>query len=315
MLAATTSTNALAFDPHPLVWLLVVALVASYVYMVKVVGPRAVPAGQPVVTRKQVVAFGAAMLLLWVGADWPMHDLAEEQLYSLHMVQHMIFAYFVPPLALLATPEWLGRLLVGQGRTYAVVKWLAYPITAGLLFTAITMISHIPGVVNGSVENLALHYTMHLLIVVISLNMWMPIVSPLPELRIGYGGKIMYLFLLSVMPMVPAGWLTFAEGVVYDAYDDAAEFWGMTPTEDQQLAGAVMKLGGSVYLWTIAIVIFFRRFMANWEAQQDFGNRYRIPDAEMTPTNDEAPLTFEQVHEVFQAVPPPDEPARPTGGD
>jgi putative membrane protein len=315
MLAATTSANVWAFEPHPVVWLLVVALIGTYVYMVKVVGPRAVPAGQRVVTRKQVTAFVFAMFFLWMGADWPIHDLGEEHLYSVHMFQHMVFAYFLPPLALIATPEWLARLLVGKGRTYAVVKWLAYPITAGLLFTAITMVSHIPAVVNNSVENLTLHYTLHLLIVVLALNMWQPIVSPLPELRIGYGGKIMYLFLLSVMPMVPAGWLTFAEGVVYKVYDHGPEVWGMSPTEDQQLAGAIMKIGGSVYLWTIAIVIFFRRFMANWEAQQDFGNRHRIPDAEMAPTNDEAPLTFEQVHEVFQSVPPADEPARPTGGD
>jgi putative membrane protein len=315
MLAITTSPNIWTWQPHPEVWLLIAALIGTYVYMVRVVGPRAVPAGQPVVTRKQVVAFGSAIALLWIGADWPMHDIAENHLYSIHMVQHMVLAYFVPPLALLATPEWLARLLIGKGRTYGAVKWLAFPITAGLIFTAVTMVSHIPAVVNGSVSHPFVHYAMHVLIVGASLIMWLPVVSPLPELRIGYGGKMMYLFLLSVMPMVPAGWLTFAEGIVYNNYDHPYTVWGMNGTDDQQLAGAIMKMGGSAYLWTIAIVIFFRRFMSNWEAQQNFGNRHRIPDAEIIPTVEDRPLTYDQVHHAFSTVPPADEPSRPTAGD
>ena len=43
--------------------------------------------------------------------------------------------------------------------------------------------------------------------------MWMPVCGPFPELRISYGGKMIYLFLQSVVPTVPAGWLTFADGV------------------------------------------------------------------------------------------------------
>ena len=49
--------------------------------------------------------------------------------------------------------------------------------------------------------------------------MWMPVCGPFPELRIGPAGKMIYLFLMSVVPTVPAGWLTFADGVVYKAYD------------------------------------------------------------------------------------------------
>src|SRR4051812_17685626 len=121
------SANTLHFQPHPEVWLLVVSLVGLYAYMVKVVGPRAVRPGQPVVTGKQLTAFVFAVLLLWVASDWPLHDIAEEHNYSMHMLQHMILAYFMPPLALFATPEWLLRLLVGRGRTYAVISWFTKP--------------------------------------------------------------------------------------------------------------------------------------------------------------------------------------------
>ena len=60
-----------------------------------------------------------------VASDWPIHDIGEQYLYSAHMLQHMMLTYFLPPLALLATPEWLLRVLVGNGRAYAVLRWSA----------------------------------------------------------------------------------------------------------------------------------------------------------------------------------------------
>ena len=57
--------------------------------------------------------------MLWVASDWPIHDIGENYLYSVHMLQHMMLSYFLPPLALLATPEWLLRVLVGDGRAYS----------------------------------------------------------------------------------------------------------------------------------------------------------------------------------------------------
>ena len=72
------------------------------------------------------------MLMLWAASDWPIHDLGEQYLYSVHMLQHMMLSYFLPPLALLATPEWLLRTLIGNGRVYRVVRWLCRPVAAGV---------------------------------------------------------------------------------------------------------------------------------------------------------------------------------------
>ena len=75
--------------------------------------------------------------MLWVASDWPMHDIGEQYLYSAHMLQHMMLSYFLPPLVLLATPEWLLRLLVGNGRTYAVLRVAGQPVVAGVVFNVI----------------------------------------------------------------------------------------------------------------------------------------------------------------------------------
>jgi putative membrane protein len=147
-------------------------------------------------------------------------------------------------------------------------------VIAGVVFNIMVMITHIPALVNQSVSNGPLHYSLHILVVTASLLMWVPVLCPDPTWQISYGGKMIYLFLMSVVPTVPAAWLTFAEGVVYKHYDISIRVWGLSVTTDQQLAGAVMKTGGSIFLWTIVTFLFFRRFMARWSAEQV----YRAPD-------------------------------------
>jgi putative membrane protein len=98
---------------------------------------------------------------------------------------------------------------------------------------------------------------------------------------------MIYLFLMSVIPTVPAAWLTFAEGVVYKHYDIPVRVWGLSVTTDQQLAGAIMKTGGSIFL--------FRRFIGRFSAEQTY-------------KNPEDTLTFEAVRAEFERVPAAREP-------
>ena len=57
---------------------------------------------------------GVAALLL--GAGWPIHDLAESYLYSMHMVQHMLFTFVAAPLLLTGMPAWMWRAVTAQSR-------------------------------------------------------------------------------------------------------------------------------------------------------------------------------------------------------
>jgi putative membrane protein len=294
--AANLDLQPWRFQFHPEVWVLVAFLVASYVYAVRVIGPRVASKGEEIVTRKQIVAFGSAIGLLWLSSDWPMHDISEEYLYSVHMFQHMVLSYFVPPLVLLATPRWLFDVVVGHGKARGVVRFFSRAVIAGVVFNLMVMITHIPALVNQSVSNGPLHYSLHILVVMASLLMWVPVLCPDRSWQISSGGKMIYLFLMSVVPTVPAAWLTFAEGVVYSHYDIPIRVWGLSVTTDQQLAGAVMKTGGSIFLWTIVTFLFFRRFMARWSSEQT----YRVPDT----------LTYEQVAEEFERLEPIQEPNR-----
>ncbi len=294
MLAQAADT-AISSDPwrfqwHPEVWILVAFLIVAFVYMIKVIGPKAVPAGEQAVTRKNIYAFIGAMAMLWVASDWPLHDISEEYLYSAHMLQHMMLSYFLPPLALIATPPWLLRVLIGDGGLYRGLKFLTKPVVAGVLFNLIVMVTHVPLVVNASLDNGPLHYSLHAAVVLLSLLMWMPVVGPFKELHMGPLGKCIYLFLQSIVPTVPAAWLTFADGAVYKAYDIPIRVFGWSVTVDQQLAGAIMKTGGSLFLWSIVIFIFFRRFAHGYGEKQDY---------KRTAAPDETPLTTADIEREF----------------
>ena len=260
------------YQQHLEIWVLIIGLIIAFVYAIRVLGPKVVPNGE-VISRKQIRIFSLMIVLLLISTDWPMHDIAEEYLYSMHMLQHTILTYIVPPLALLATPEWLFRLLVGQGRTYRVIRFLTRPVIAAVTYNAVLLITHIPALVNRSAAGGPLHYSLHVLLVFSALMLWTPVCGPAKEWRMSYGAMMTYLFCTSLVPSIPAGWLTFAEGSVYNHYDTPIRVWGMSVLSDQQLAGGIMKLGGAVFLWAIIITIFFTRFMKGFFAEQSYSTK------------------------------------------
>ena len=95
-----------AFHLHPDVWLVVAGLIVSYWWAITRLGPRIVPADQEIVSRGNVVCYSIAVLTLWIFAEWPLHDLAEHYLFSVHMLQHLLLAMVVPPLILLGFISW-----------------------------------------------------------------------------------------------------------------------------------------------------------------------------------------------------------------
>ena len=296
-------TDIWRFQTHPEVWLVVAVIIGFGYWVTHVLGPKAVPEGRPIVTKRQTMAFVGAVVLLWLSSDWPVHDISEEYLYSVHMAQHLLISLVVPPLFLLAMPEWLARLIVSEdGSTGVWVRRLTRPVTAAVLFNVVVALTHLTWVVNTSIDNGIFHYTVHLIVFTSGLLMWMPIVSPLPELRIGYPGQMMYLFFNSVLPTVPGGFLTFAEGTLYEAYDHPVRLWGMSVTDDQQAAGLIMKIAGGAYIWTLIIILFFR-----WVHSQSVGLRPEDP-VSTDDASDEV-LTFDDVQRAFDAVP-----TRPSSG-
>lgn len=269
-------------QPHPEVWLLVGAVLVLGIYVAKVIGPKAVPAGEKPVSGRQLFWFFLGVALLWIASDTPLHDLAENRLYSLHMVQHLVLTLMVPPCFWLATPEWLARLVIRDDRrSYEVLKRLASPVVAGVIYSAVTVTTHWPVIVNTSVRVAPFHYGVHVLIVSTAFLMWTPVCGPWKELRLSTPGQMIYLFLMSIVPVVPAAWLDLSETPVYEVYNHEPRLFGMTVLEDQATAGVFMQLGGSMFFWTVIMIMFFK-----WSAQhtrENMKNRLVVDPKTMQP--------------------------------
>ncbi len=261
----------LSWDLHPDVVLLCLALEGSYLYAVTQLRRRISGAGP--VSRSQVVAFSLGVLVIYAASGSPMHDLADRYLVSAHMLQHILLMLVVPPLLLAGMPGWLWQVPLRLPGAMPVARVLSHGLVALVVFNAVLLLAHLPSAVDLQVREWWFHLFVHAALVGAGLVMWWPILSPLPELPpLSYPLQMGYLFLLSLLPAVMAAFVTFSDRVVYPVYAEAPRIWGLSPITDQQIAGGLMKLLGSLILWSFIAVAFFK-----WYAREegDVGDQRR----------------------------------------
>lgn len=257
-----------SWSAHPDVWLVVGLLVVGYWIALARLGPNLAPDPERPASKFQIACFGLGVLAMWVASDWPIHDIAEGHNYSMHMVQHLTFSLVAVPLLLLGTPAWLARWILGPQWLLHTVQALTRFFPAILVFNLVLVFTHWPALVRVSLGNGLVHLGVHVLIVSTSVLVWLPVLSPLPEVpRLAAPVRAIYLFLQSVVPTVPASFLTFGAMPLYREYEAFSPLWGLSVLEDQRIAGLIMKIGAGTLLWAIIAVIFFR-----WAAEEDRRN-------------------------------------------
>jgi putative membrane protein len=253
------------FHPHVDVWIVFGLIALAYLVAVR----RWVPVDserRPGTTQVQKLAFGTGLVIMWIAADWPIHDLAENYLFSVHMVQHTLLSLVAPPLILLGLPAPVLRKLMSP--FMGLLRGLTKPLIALALFNIVIVATHLPPVVNLSVTNEPAHFGLHLLLVFSALVMWWVVVTPLPELgSLAPPGKMLFLFGQSIVPTVPASFLTFATTPIYVAYEQAPRIWGISAVTDQMMAGLIMKIGGGLLLWSVIALVFFKWYASEQNVQ------------------------------------------------
>src|SRR3990170_5243064 len=246
-----------AFHVHPDVMLLLGGLWAAYLLAVHRHREGDLAADEGLGRRR--VFFSIGMFVLLFASTWPVHDLAEDRLYSVHMLQHMLYTLVAPPLLLAGIPSWMWRGFLRVRPAAAVFRLLVRPLVALVLFNAVLLFTHWPAIVKASVSSEPLHFALHVLVVGSGIVMWWPVMSPLPELpALSAPGQMLYLFFQSLAPTIPASFLTFGHSPLYPVYATFPRIWGIAPLEDQLIAGLLMKLAGTAILWGFIIAIWFR---------------------------------------------------------
>lgn len=254
-----------AWHVDPDSWALIGLLVLGYIVALRRERARRGEGAEPVASRGQLWAFGLGMALMWTASAWPLHDLAEGYLYSAHMTQHLMLTLMVAPLLLLGTPGWLARRLLSPPGLLKIVRAFTRPVPALFQANLILVLSHWPAVVEATLIHHYLHFVAHTILLVSALLMWMPVVSPLAEVpRFRPPVQMFYLFLQTVVPTIPASFLTFGKKPLYPIYETFPRLWDVSALNDQLFAGLIMKVGAGFFLWIVIAVIFFR-----WYAHEE----------------------------------------------
>lgn len=247
------------WQAYPGVWLFVLAIGLGFAGLVRRLAQQYSPAGERAITPGQVGWFVVGLAVLWLATDWPVGALGAGYLLSVHTAQWILYTLVVPPFLLLGIPEWLP-LAAGAGtRLGRFLRLLARPVVALIIADAILLATHLPPVVDGFRRTQFGSFAVDLAWLVGGLAMWWPVLAPNPAIsRVSYPWKIGYLFLCTLVPIVPAAFLTYSDFPVYALYELAPRVYDISAIADQQAAGLLMKAVADPIIWLAMAIVFFK---------------------------------------------------------
>ncbi|HET6468566.1 MAG TPA: cytochrome c oxidase assembly protein [Geminicoccaceae bacterium] len=287
-LVAGSSADALAHVPAPeavgrLRWnlaptVLVPLVLTAAVYARGVRGFWARAGAGRGATRAQVALMAAGLACLGVALVTPLDALGAE-LASAHMVQHLVLIQLAAPLLVAAAP--LPALLVGlpAGWGPALGRWWTARtrlrgfwrladglVAAAVLHAAALWFWHAPGPYQAALAHELLHDLEHLSFFLTSLLLWWCCLRPTARAAEA-GAALVALLATMVHSGLLGALMTFAPTVWYPAYGDRAEAWGLSPLEDQTLAGLIMWVPGGL-LYLLAVILIVARWLVALEGRR-----------------------------------------------
>lgn len=226
------------------------------------------------VRRWQAACFAGGWLTVAVAMVTPLHPLGET-LFSAHMVQHELLMALAAPLLVLGRPlvpflwalpmRWRRRV-GGWTRVSAVHggwRMVSGPFAAWLLHAAALWLWHLPGPYAAALRSDGVHALQHAGFLGTGLLFWWALLHG-REGRMGYGASVFYLFATAMHTGALGALLTLAPSPWYAAYAGGTAAWGLTPLEDQQLAGLVMWIPAG-----LAYVVAGLALVAAWMRESE----------------------------------------------
>lgn len=232
----------------------------------------------------RTAAFLAGLSALLVALVSQVDALATE-LFSVHMVQHMLLTVVAAPLLLVGAPirpllrglpRWMRSGLV---RPLARSRWLRrslhlirHPLVAGALYVGGLYAWHVPALYDAALRDGRVHVAEHLWFLVSALVFWSVVIDPVPfRGTLGYAGRLPYLLVAgAAQNTVLGGVLSFSSLLLYGSYTHSPERFGIDPLSDQRIGGAIMWVAGDIVFLAAASVAFFR-----WLAEEEEMQRRR----------------------------------------
>jgi putative membrane protein len=197
----------------------------------------------------QTAAFFGGILALFVALISPLDSLSD-QLFSAHMVQHVLLFLIAPLLLVASKPPVLllwgiplnWRLRLGRVQHWIHPAWekLTAPGILWLLHAGLMWLWHIPILYQAALHNDLIHVLEHISFFGSALLYWWQIFYPRGSRNYAYGISILSVFTMMLQSGILGALLTFSVQSWYPAYRTSTPAWGITALQDQQLAGVIM---------------------------------------------------------------------------
>jgi cytochrome c oxidase assembly factor CtaG len=203
---------------------------------------------------RQTAFYAVGWLALGCALVSPLHELGE-QLFTFHMVEHEIIMAIAAPLVVLARPSapllWslpaaaraVVKRTVLQKRMRGALGFLTRPRNATILHGLAIWFWHVPQFFDAAVGDVMLHRLQHLSFLATALLFWWSLLR-----RSESGEAAWHLFVTMIHTGALGALIALAPHVAYSLQSEHALEFGLTPLEDQQLAGLIMWIpAGTVY--------------------------------------------------------------------
>jgi len=214
--------------------------------------------------RRRALLFGVGWTVLAAALVSPLHR-AGERSFSAHMLEHELLMLAAGPLLALAEPLaimlWafpagmrraIGRLpqAVGLDRLF---RGLTDPIFATLAQAAALWLWHAPALFDRALASDGWHVAQHLSFLVTALLFWSAMLTRRPR---NPGLAALCLFVTSVVSGALGAMMAFSQSPWYRPYSELSMApLGLSPMEDQQLAGLLMWIPGGAVHAAAALVL------------------------------------------------------------
>jgi putative membrane protein len=232
------------------------------------------------VSRLQRGTYLGSLLVVFVALLSPLDALAEE-LSSFHMIQHMLLIAVAAPLFVFGSPglvlAW-GLPEIWHGKGGALGRFvfripnsaiLRQPLLVWGLFAATLWIWHHPVIYQSALRDPLVHDAQHLSFFIVACLFWRKCLDPLSNRRLSLIVAIPYLFATSVQASALGVFLALSPVVWYEEYVTRTGLWGLTPLEDQQLAGLIMWMPACLAYPLVAAILFGSRLTGLTKASEN----------------------------------------------
>ena len=207
---------------------------------------------------RNALVFLAGWSVLTLALISPLHE-AGERSFTLHMVEHELIMLVAALLLPLSRP--LGVMLWAWPRAWrrtlsmpGLWRRLANPVLATALQAAAMWAWHAPPLFNRALAHPGWHIAQHLSFLVTALIFWWAMLETPNR-----GLAALCLFVTSIVGAALGALMALASSPWYPAYAAMGMMpFGLTPTEDQQLAGLIMWVPGGLVHAGAAIILLGR---------------------------------------------------------